>query len=203
MIQLENLCFSYGKNNQVIKDLSLELHENEILGIVAPSGYGKSTLGQLMSGYLKPNLGKILVDGENIENLKGFSKVQMIHQHPEKSINPSWKVAKILNEGWKVSEDVIKSFGIKDFWLKNFPSELSGGELQRICIARVMHKDTKYLIADEITSMLDAITQVKLLEELINYVRQRKMGMLFISHNYALIDKISDRIIDLEEINKR
>ncbi|MDY2986666.1 MAG: ATP-binding cassette domain-containing protein [Peptoniphilus sp.] len=203
MIKLENVCFSYDKTTPIIKNLSLELDENEILGIVAPSGYGKSTLGQLMSGYLRPNSGKILVDGEDIEKLQGFLKVQMIHQHPEKSINPNWKVSKILNEGWNVSEEVIKSFGIKDFWLRNFPNELSGGELQRICIARVMHEDTKYLVADEITSMLDAITQVKLLEELINYVRQRKIGMLFISHNYALIDKISDRIIDLKEINKR
>lgn len=203
MIELRDVSFSYEKETPIIKDLNLNLNENEILGLVAPSGYGKSTLGQIMSGYLKADSGSVLVDGVEIEKLKGFCKVQMIHQHPEKSVNPNWKVGKILNEGWQVSDEVIKSFGIKDFWLKNFPAELSGGELQRICIARIMHENTKYLIADEITTMLDTITQVKLLSELISYIRKRKMGMLFITHNEALIEKISDRIIDLREINKR
>lgn len=202
MLNVENLSFSYDGENQILKDVSLEIARGEIVGLMAPSGFGKSTLGKLMAGYLKVERGKITVDGKDINDLSGFLPVQMVHQAPEKNVNIRWKVEKILNEGWQVNDDVKEKFGIEDSFLKKFPTELSGGELQRICIARVLSSETKFLIADEVTTMLDSITQAQICHLLRHFAKKHDLGILFISHNEALIDAICDRKIDLKEINK-
>lgn len=202
MLNVENLSFSYDGKKEILKDVSLSLERGEILGLMAPSGFGKSTLGKAMAGYLKVERGKITVDGLDINDLSGFLPVQMVHQAPEKNVNIRWKVEKILNEGWQVNDDVREKFGIEDSFLKKFPTELSGGELQRICIARVLSRETKYLIADEVTTMLDSITQAQICHLLRHFARKHDLGILFISHNEALIDAICDRKINLKEINK-
>ncbi|WP_308653185.1 ATP-binding cassette domain-containing protein [uncultured Anaerococcus sp.] len=202
MLSVENLSFSYDGKVEILKDLSLKLDRGEILGLMAPSGFGKSTLGKLMAGYLKAEKGKIAVDGLDINDLSGFLPVQMVHQAPEKNVNIRWKVEKILNEGWQVNEYVKEKFGIEESFLKKFPTELSGGELQRICIARVLSSETKYLIADEVTTMLDSITQAQICHLLKHFAKEHNLGILFISHNEALIDAIADRKINLKEINK-
>lgn len=202
MLNVENLSFSYDGKKEILKDVSLSLERGEILGLMAPSGFGKSTLGKVMAGYLKVERGKITVDGKDINDLSGFLPVQMVHQAPEKNVNIRWKVEKILNEGWQVNDDVKEKFGIEDSFLKKFPTELSGGELQRICIARVLSSETKYLIADEVTTMLDSITQAQICHLLRHFAKKHDLGILFISHNEALIDAICDRKIDLKEINK-
>lgn len=202
MLSVENLSFSYDGKVEILKDLSLKLDRGEIVGLMAPSGFGKSTLGKLMAGYLKSEKGKIAVDGLDINDLSGFLPVQMVHQAPEKNVNIRWKVEKILNEGWEVNEDVKEKFGIEESFLKKFPTELSGGELQRICIARVLSSETKYLIADEVTTMLDSITQAQICHLLKHFAKEHNLGILFISHNEALIDAIADRKINLKEINK-
>lgn len=202
MLSVDNLSFSYDGKKQILKDISLSLNRGEILGLMAPSGFGKSTLGKAMAGYLKVKRGKISVDGADINDLSGFLPVQMVHQAPEKNVNIRWKVEKILNEGWKVNDDVKEKFGIEDSFLNKFPTELSGGELQRICLARVLSSETKYLIADEVTTMLDSITQAQICHLLKHFAKEHELGILFISHNEALIDAIADRKIELEEINK-
>ena len=202
MLSVDNLSFSYDGKKQILKDISLSLNRGEILGLMAPSGFGKSTLGKAMAGYLKVKRGKISVDGADINDLSGFLPVQMVHQAPEKNVNIRWKVEKILNEGWQVNDDVKEKFGIEDSFLNKFPTELSGGELQRICLARVLSNKSKYLIADEVTTMLDSITQAQICHLLKHFAKEHELGILFISHNEALIDAIADRKIELEEINK-
>lgn len=202
MLSVENLSFSYDGKVEILKDVSLEIARGEIVGLMAPSGFGKSTLGKIMAGYRKVERGKITVDGVDINDLSGFLPVQMVHQAPEKNVNIRWKVEKILNEGWQVNSDVKEKFGIEDSFLKKFPTELSGGELQRICIARVLSSETKYLIADEVTTMLDSITQAQICHLLRHFAKKHDLGILFISHNEALIDAICDRKVNLEEINK-
>lgn len=196
MLEVKNVSFSYGKK-EVLKDISLTLAPGELLIITAPSGYGKSTLGKLIGGYLKPSKGEVIVDGKNILDYKGYLPVQMAFQHPEKSVNRRWKIEKILNEGWNVNRDVVDKFGIKDYWLEKFPQELSGGELQRICLARIMSRETKYLVLDEITTMVDAITQVQLFEVLEHFRLKHNMGMILISHNYKLIERLDGKVLDL------
>lgn len=202
MLSVDNLSFSYDGKKEILKDLSLSLNRGEIVGLMAPSGFGKSTLGKAMAGYLKVKRGKISVDGVDINDLSCFLPVQMVHQAPEKNVNIRWKVEKILNEGWWVDDDVKEKFGIEESFLKKFPTELSGGELQRICIARVLSSETKYLIADEVTTMLDSITQAQICHLLKHFAKEHNLGILFISHNEALIDALCDRKIDLRDINK-
>lgn len=202
MLKVENLSFSYDGKNEILKNVSLEVKPGEVLGLMAPSGFGKSTLGKLMAGYIKAPKGTVTVDGLDINDLRGFLPVQMVHQAPEKNVNIRWKVGKILNEGWEVDPDVKEKFGIENSFLNKFPTELSGGELQRICIARVLSKDTKYLIADEVTTMLDSISQAQICHLLIHFAKKHGLGILFISHNKALVEKIADRVVDLTEINK-
>ena len=202
MLRVENLSFSYDGKKKILKDVSLSLKLGEILGLMAPSGFGKSTLGKLMAGYIKAPRGAVTVDGKDINDLKGFLPVQMVHQAPEKNVNIRWKVEKILNEGWQVNSDVKEKFGIEDSFLDKFPTEISGGELQRVCIARVLSKDTKYLIADEVTTMLDSISQAQICHLLIHFAKKHGMGILFISHNQALLEAVADRIVDLTDINK-
>lgn len=203
MLSVDNLSFSYDGKKEILKDLSLSLNRGEIVGLMAPSGFGKSTLGKAMAGYLKVKRGKISVDGVDINDLSGFLPVQMVHQAPEKNVNIRWKVEKILNEGWWVDDDVKEKFGIEESFLKKFPTELSGGELQRICIARVLSSETKYLIADEVTTMLDSITQAQICHLLKHFAKEHNLGILFISHNEALIDALCDRKINLKDINKK
>ena len=202
MLKVKNLSFSYDGKNEILKNVSLEVKPGEVLGLMAPSGFGKSTLGKLMAGYIKAPSGTVTVDGLDINDLRGFLPVQMVHQAPEKNVNIRWKVEKILNEGWEVDSDVKEKFGIENSFLNKFPTELSGGELQRICIARVLSKDAKYLIADEVTTMLDSISQAQICHLLIHFAKKHGLGILFISHNKALVDKVADRVVDLTEVNK-
>lgn len=202
MIEVKNLSFSYNKK-PIINDISFEIRNNEIVGLVAPSGYGKSTLGKIISGYISDYKGDVLIDGKNILDMSGFLPVQMIHQSPEKNVDNRWKIRKVLNEGWNVDKKTKEELGIEEFWLDKFPVELSGGELQRVLIARILSPDTKYIVADEISTMLDAITQLKIMKVLKDINKKRNIGILLISHNKSLIDKMSDRIIDLEHINNK
>lgn len=202
-LEVKNLGFYYQKNNWIIKDVNLTVDQGEIVGIVAPSGYGKTTLGKIIAGYIKPVTGEVLLNGKNISETKGFNPIQMAHQHPEKSINIRWKINKILNEGWEVSKDIKDKFGIKEDWLNRWPTELSGGELQRICLSRILSPNTQFLIADEITTMIDAITQVQLCNVLMDLSKKQGLGILFITHNKYLIEKVSDRVLNLKELNKR
>src|SRR5699024_3251289 len=98
--------------------------------------------------------------------------------------------------------DIIQMLGIRKEWLSRFPSELSGGELQRFCIARALLPGTKYLIADEITTMLDAINQAQIWRIIFQLVKEKNIGVLAISHDPELLNRISDRIIDFEKLRK-
>lgn len=200
MLEVKSVSFSYGEK-EVLKDFNVNFDMNKINVITAPSGYGKSTLGKIIAGYLKPDSGEVLVDGKNILDYRGFLPVQMAFQHPEKSINKRWKIGKILNEGWDVNKDVMIKFGIKDYWLEKYPQELSGGELQRICLARILSGDVKYLVLDEITTMVDAITQVQLFEVLDHFRVEHGVKMILISHNSRLIEQLNGNVINLTKQN--
>ena len=107
-------------------------------------------------------------------------------------------MSKILNEAYEPSEDMIEAMGIKKEWLKRWPSELSGGELQRFCVLRALSPETKFLIADEMTTMLDAITQAQIWEVVIKYCKENKIGLIVISHDKDLVSRVCDRVVNLE-----
>ena len=202
-LSIENINFRYTeKSPWILKDINLKVESGERVGIIGPSGYGKSTLSKIIAGYEKPTSGNVLIDGKPIEE-KGFCPVQMIHQHPELSVNPRWKMDKILNECWQPDDKMLKRFGIEKEWLKRWPNELSGGELQRFCITRVLAPETKFLICDEITTMLDVNSQAQIWNVLLSIAEEKDYGMIIVTHNMELAKRVCTRIVDLREINHK
>lgn len=200
-LKVEHIDFRYtDKSPWILKDVSLTIEAGERVGIVGPSGYGKSTLSKIIAGYMNPTSGSVMIDEKPLPK-KGMCPVQMIYQHPEYAVNPRWKMKKILNECWIPGEEVLARMGIEKDWLNRWPSELSGGELQRFCIARILSPDVKFLLCDEITTMLDVITQAQIWQVLLDTAKKNGYGMLIITHNMALAEKVCTRIVDLRDIN--
>lgn len=198
LLKAENINFKYSGDKYILNDINLSVNNNEIVGIVAPSGFGKTTLAKILAGYIKPDKGKVVLEGFK-KKKNDFNPIQLIFQHPEKSVNPKWKMRKILNEAYEVSDEMIESMGIKEEWLNRWPSELSGGELQRFCVLRALSPKTKFLIADEMTTMLDAITQAQIWNVVIDYCKKNSIGLIVISHDKDLVNIVCDRVINLEK----
>ena len=200
-LKATNISFKYPSAKEyLLKDVNLELDNNKIIGLIGDSGSGKSTLCKILSGYVTNYEGNVTFDGAPLPK-KGFKPVQLIYQHPEKVMNPKWKMKQVLEESWEVPDDFLAEFGIQKSWLTRFPQELSGGELQRFSVVRSMNPNTKFLIADEMTTMLDAITQVQILDSVLKIVKKNNMGFLLVSHDMDLVDTICDDKIYLKDIN--
>ena len=199
-LKANNIFFSYNKKKQILKDASISVNSNQIIGLMGDSGSGKSTLCKIISGYITHYTGEVTLDGKKIPD-KDFYPVQLIFQHPEKTMNPKWKMEKVLNESWPVSQDLKDTFGLKDTWLTRWPSELSGGELQRFSILRALNPKTRFIVADEISTMLDAVTQVQIWEALINHCKANNIGILAVSHDEELLEVFCDDILKFDEIN--
>ena len=199
-LKVSNISFSYNKKRQILKDISLSLKSNQIIGLMGDSGSGKSTLCKIMAGYINNYSGEVTIDGNKIHD-NDYYPVQLIFQHPEKTMNPKWKMEKVLNEAWEPPQELKNTFGLKDQWLTRWPSELSGGELQRFSILRALNPKTKFIIADEISTMLDAVTQVQIWEKLIKYAKVNNIGILAVSHDPELLEVICDDILYFDEIN--
>ena len=203
ILEAKNISFRYGKDTrQILKDFSLELESHERVGIVAPSGFGKTTFCKILSGYEKPDSGEVLLDGKPLLSYTGYCPVQMIWQHPEQVVNPRLRMREVLKEGDEIEEYVIQGLGIEEDWLNRFPAELSGGEMQRFCIARALGKRTRFLLADEISTMLDLITQSQLWNFLVKEVERREIGLLAVSHSMPLLKRVCTRICYLEQEKK-
>lgn len=196
-LEANHVSFRYsGKSPWILEDLSLGVDSGERLGLFAPSGYGKSTLARLLAGYLTPQAGQILLDGKPLPQ-RGICPVQLICQHPEKAINPRWRLKQVLEESGTLRPDVLASFGIELAWLDRFPRELSGGELQRFCVARALMSGADFLICDEISTMLDVITQAQIWNKILEEAAARGMGLIAVTHNRALASRICTRVYDL------
>ena len=196
-LEARNLYFRYEpKQPWVLENRNLQIERGERVAIFAPSGYGKSTLGALLAGYLEPAKGEILLDGKPLPK-KGICPVQLIYQHPEKAINPRWRLRRVLEESGKLDEATLSRFGIETSWLDRFPRELSGGELQRFSVARALMSGAEYLICDEISTMLDVITQAQIWDVILEEARRQNMGLIVITHNRHLAERVADRVIDL------
>ncbi len=199
-LEANELSFRYQKGSrQILNHFSMTLESGERLGFAAPSGFGKTTLCKILAGYEKPDSGQVLIDGVPVQEIKGYCPVQMIWQHPELSVNPRWKMKRVLEEGGPVPERIMDGLGIERDWLNRYPSELSGGELQRFCIARALGEKTRFLLADEITTMLDLITQSQIWHFLLEEIKGREIGLLVVSHSGPLLDQICTRKVDMDQ----
>lgn len=200
-LKAKNINFKYNDERYILKDIDFYINSGEVVGLVAPSGFGKTTLAKILAGYITPESGEVVLEGCRREK-NGYNPVQLIFQHPEKSVNPKWKMKKIINESFTASKELIEAMGIKEGWMNRWPSELSGGELQRFCVIRALSPKTKFLIADEMTTMLDAITQAQIWNVVLDYAKKNDIGVVVISHEKALVDKICDRVVNLEEFKE-
>ena len=201
MLEIKNISFRYDPNRWIFNNINLILKPGEIVGLYGKSGSGKSTFAKVISGYLKPDKGTVSIDGVTYIQ-KGRNPVQIIGQHPEKAINPRWRMHKVLEESGTFNDETLMQFGISKELMNRYPSQLSGGELQRFCLARTVVPETKYLIADEMTTMLDTINQAQIWETVLQVVKQRQIGMLVVSHELALLKRICNSILSFEELLK-
>ena len=199
--------YIYALNN-----VSIDIYENEILGLVGESGSGKSTLGNSILKLINPTSGEVFFNGENILNkkkkeLKIFRKQsQLIFQNPYMSLNPRMKIYYILKEpfvihGIKDNEEIhskIKKIldltGLSEDILDRYPHEFSGGQRQRIAIARAIILNPLFIVADEPVSALDVSIQAQIINLLTDLKKHLNLTMLFISHDLSVVKYVSDRI---------
>ncbi|AMQ07708.1 ABC transporter ATP-binding protein [Sporosarcina psychrophila] len=197
---------------RAIDDISLYINENETLGIVGESGCGKSTLGRMIMQILKPTEGSIFFEGIELNQLSNKKlretrqKFQMIFQDPYASLNPKMKVGEILTESFivnnicnkesafKKAEELLLKVGLKKEDIHKYSHQFSGGQRQRIGIARALSLNPKLIIADEAVSALDVSIQSQILNLLLELKEEYKLSYMFISHNLAVVQHISDRV---------
>lgn len=197
---------------RAVDGVSFFIKENETLGVVGESGCGKSTLGRLIMQVLEPSEGKIIFDGVNLTEIsknklldmrKSF---QMIFQDPYASLNPKMKIGDILQEPFLVnnvcdakeafnrSKELMLKVGLKEEDMEKYPHQFSGGQRQRIGIARAIALKPKLIVADEAVSALDVSIQSQIINLLLELKKELRLSYIFISHNLAVVQHVSDRI---------
>jgi ABC-type oligopeptide transport system ATPase subunit len=224
MLQLENVTKVYkvgtfgGGQLTAVRDLSFELSPGEVVSLIGESGSGKTTVGKMILRLTPITAGAITFDGSDVSKLghrrlkRYYGEVQGVFQDPFSSYNPIFKVDRIFGmlrgtyfrglsrADWERKlEGSLHDVGLEpSACLQKFPHQLSGGQLQRLLIARALLLDIKYLVADEIISMLDASTRIDVLN-LLGELKARGLGVLFITHDLSLGHYISDRTMILRK----
>ncbi|WP_409340321.1 ABC transporter ATP-binding protein [Paenibacillus sp. MBLB4367] len=197
----------FGKRKQVLTNISIEWKQGECLGIIGESGSGKSTLGRLLLGIEKPDRGSILWEGKPAEDRRArLGSISAVFQDYTSSINPFYTVEKALMEPLKLhkklQEDhhhkmdlLLRQVGLDPSYRKKYPHELSGGEAQRVCIARAVSTEPRCILLDEAISSLDGSVQIQVLELLKSLRTMYNMGYIFITHDMQAAAYICDRVM--------
>ena len=199
MLEAKDLSYRYGEDSPGLCNVSLRVADGERLALLGPSGRGKSTLALLLAGYLPLQKGTITLDGASLPK-DCYNPVQLIYQHPEKAMDPRWKVGDTLREAWDVPEELLTAIGAEPDWLTRWPHELSGGQLQRLSILRALSPKTRMLIADEITASLDPITQAQIWSVILREIEKNRTMLIAITHNEALAQRICTRMVHIEDL---
>lgn len=200
--------------HHAVKNVSFQVANNEILGLVGESGCGKTTVGKMIVRLTDPSSGTIRLDDMDISSLKGRSlrkqwpRLQMIFQDPRTSLNPRMRVGESLIEGLKLSADksdltqkskeLARQVGVRKEILNRYPHEVSGGEIQRIVIARALSLSPAVLVADEPTSNLDMSVQAQILHLLKNVQQRLNIPCILISHDIEVIRWMCKRVVIMQ-----
>jgi peptide/nickel transport system ATP-binding protein/oligopeptide transport system ATP-binding protein len=197
---------------KAVDGVTLNLFTGECLGLVGESGCGKSTLGRSILRLIPIQSGSITFDGEEIQDLNDKElrrfrpKMQMVFQDPRSSLNPKMTVLQILKEALFIRHEVLKNefleraaqlmnmVDLRPEYLFRYPHEFSGGQQQRICIARALATEPKFLVLDEATSALDVSVQAQIINLMDNLLKELQLTYLFISHDLSIMEHICHRI---------
>ncbi|MEM9207494.1 MAG: ABC transporter ATP-binding protein [Pseudomonadota bacterium] len=196
-----------------VDDVSLKVKQGEVVGLVGESGCGKSTLGRMAAGILQPTEGSIHYHGADTAKLKGKKKrdamlaIQMIFQDPYASLNPRMQVRDIVGEAPRVHglikqnevsdmlDDVLRKVGLDPSVKKRYPHQFSGGQRQRLGIARALAVKPKFLVCDEAIAALDVSIQAQVINLFMDLREDLDLTYLFISHDLSVVQHISDRVV--------
>ena len=217
MLEIKNCCKVFG-DQTVLQDVSLNIHDGSIIGVSGASGIGKSTLAKILCGVTAPDAGEIFLDGQllvseksNYDRRWGLA-IQMVYQQPYATLDPSQKIGvglrelisyhrltKNRQETEKLIADILAQMQLSTKILAHLPRQISGGEAQRVALARCLLLRPKLLILDEATSMLDVSTQANLLALVKAQMIPSGGSVLFISHDRALTDFYCDTVYAFDE----
>ena len=203
ILEVSHISASYQEGKQrktVLHDISFELHENEILGLVGESGCGKSTLSKVILGFIRPDEGEIISQVDH---------PQMIFQDPFSSLNPAKKISWILEEPLRMQKvpkeerkkrvlAMAERVGLSAEHLKRRPHELSGGQRQRVSIAAALIQGSRLILADEPTGNLDSKSAAEVMELLGSANKQYGQTLIMITHNLELA-KLADRMLIIKD----
>lgn len=226
MIKMREICVSFRSErqeklfgvsrDQILFDVSLDLEQGSCLGILGESGSGKSTLGRVICGLLKPDSGSYQLDGTEVYVSRAGKKLlqnrlSVVFQDYTTSANPRFRIRDVLAEGIRVWERKSKEkidrtaecrrlmelVGLNETYLDRFPHELSGGQLQRVCIARAVACRPELLLFDEAISSLDAHTQVQIMDLLRELKEKLNLTYVFITHDLTSVTYLCDQVMFL------
>lgn len=224
LLEVKNLVVSFDtssglfgrgkKSFNAVDNVSFFVKKGETVGLVGESGSGKTTIGRSIVSLVKPAKGEIFFEGTRIDNLsrKEFmpfrKKIQMVFQDPFNSLNPKMSIFKIISEPLEIHfknmtyaqrkaevASLLETVGLKADFMERFPHEFSGGQRQRIGIARALAVKPQFLVCDEPVSALDVSVQASIINLLEDLKQSLGLSMLFIAHDLAVVEHISDRIM--------
>ncbi len=216
MFELRSVSKSYGRA-VVAKDLDLSLGNDRIVGLVGPSGCGKSSLGRVLLGLEQPNAGVVLFKDRDIHRLDRRDRMdfrraaQMVPQHPDAAFNPRLLLGTSLREVFRFHDlcpkadqeeylaATLEHVSLHPELLRRYPSQLSGGELQRLAIARSILTKPSLLVLDEVTSMLDVSIQASIIRTLQHLHHEHAATYLFITHDLDLAQVFCHEILELSQ----
>lgn len=217
MLEINNCCKSFGSQT-VLQNVSLNIPAGSIIGVSGASGIGKSTLAKILCGVTAPDAGAVFLDGkllvspkEAYDRKRGLA-IQMVYQQPYATLDPLQKIGaglrelisyhrltKNRQETEKLIADILAQMQLPSKILAHLPRQISGGEAQRVALARCLLLSPKLLILDEATSMLDVSTQANLLALVKAQMLPNGGSVLFISHDRALTDFYCDTVYEFDE----
>ncbi|HLX62017.1 MAG TPA: oligopeptide/dipeptide ABC transporter ATP-binding protein [Planctomycetota bacterium] len=198
---------------QAVTNVSFNVRRGETLGLVGESGCGKTTIGRSILRLIEPTAGRVIYDGEEIQDLPQSAlrpyrkRMQIIFQDPYSSLNPRMTVEQIIAEGLIVHEPelsaldrrekvygLLKSVGLAPQAIERYPHEFSGGQRQRIGIARALAVNPEFIVCDEAVSALDVSVQAQIINLLMDLQKERNISYLFIAHDLSVVEHISQRV---------
>ena len=217
LLKVSNITKSYTEKKfwkksvkNVLNDVSFSLKKGKCLGIIGESGSGKSTLGRILTGIENADGGIVEFKGKNIhakENKYLKREISIVFQNYVSSVNPKFSIAEIIAEPLTIESQLkkdeiqeelkklIESVGLSEEFLQRFPNELSGGQLQRVCIARAIATRPKFIMLDEAVSSLDVSTQVEILDLLQKLKKEYNLSYIFVTHDLLTIAYICNSVI--------